>query len=555
VSGPAHPVDELRAGVERAASAVAGADAPGGVGPKSRPTLERPRQAEHGDYATNAAMLLAPLLKAPPRDVADRLAQELQSGLGGAVDRIEVAGPGFLNLFLSDAWYADALGHVLDAGERFGAGGARRYQNVDVEFVSANPTGPLHVGHARNAAFGDALARLLSFVGHDVTREFYINDYGSQVANFGRSVQARARGEEVPEDGYVGQYVATLALEIPAAATRPVDEVGAEAVAMMIERARESLHAFGVAFDVWFSERSLHDGDPSGVQHGFDVLEQQGHTFRADGALWLRTTDFGDDKDRVLERSSGEHTYFASDIAYAQNKRERGFDHMIYVLGADHHGYIGRMKAAFQALGGDPNALDLLIMQFVHLVRGGEKVSMSKRAGEFVTLDDLVEEIGVDASRWFLLNRSHDTTIEVDLELATSESAENPVYYVQYAHARIAAVLRKAGEARVDEALGAMTGSAAVPGIELHPSERALVQKLLAWPQEAVEAADRRAVHRIASYALELAQAFTAFYRDCLIVGAQPPALETFRLGLAVAAQRTIARALDLLGVSAPSEM
>ncbi|HEU4973968.1 MAG TPA: arginine--tRNA ligase [Baekduia sp.] len=565
MSAAAHPVAALRDAVERAATAAAGADAPA---PKSRPTLERPRQADHGDYATNAAMLLAPIMKAKPRDVADRLVVELESGLGASVDRIEVAGPGFLNLFLSDAWYVDALGHVLAAGDAFGAGGAERFLKIDVEFVSANPTGPLHVGHARNAAYGDALSALLSFVGHDVTREYYINDFGSQVVNLGRSVQARARGEEVPEDGYVGEYVATLALEIPDAATRPVDQVAADAVAMMIERARESLHAFGVEFDVWFSEKSLHETqlghEVSGVQHGFDVLEEQGRSYRSEGALWLRTTDFGDDKDRVLQRSTGDHTYFASDIAYAQNKRERGFDHMIYVLGADHHGYIGRMKAAYQALGGDPDTLDLLIMQFVHLVRGGEKVSMSKRAGEFVTLDDLVEEIGVDAARWFLLNRSHDTTIEVDLELAKSESSENPVYYVQYAHARIASVLRKAGEERVAEALGMLTAATSdegdahgisLPALELHPSERALISKLLAWPQETVEAADRRAVHRIATYALELAQAFTAFYRDCLVVGAEPRELETFRIGLSVAAQRTIAAALDLLGVSAPDEM
>jgi arginyl-tRNA synthetase len=546
-----HPVDLLRAAVEAAASAAAGEGAPA---PKSRPTLERPRQADHGDYATNAAMLLAPVMKAAPREVAGRLAEELTAGLGASLERVEVAGPGFLNLFLSDAWYLDALGHVLAAGDRFGAGGAPAFEKVNVEFVSANPTGPLHVGHARNAAYGDALSRLFSFVGHDVTREFYINDYGSQVANFGRSVQARARGEEVPEDGYVGEYVATLALEIEGAAERAVEEVGAEAVAMMVARARASLHAFGVEFDVWFSEQSLHERDGSGrsgVSHGFDVLAEQGHSFTSEGALWLRTTDFGDDKDRVIERSSGEHTYFASDIAYAQNKRERGFDRMVYVLGADHHGYIGRMRAAYEALGGDPDRLDLLIMQFVHLVRAGEKVSMSKRAGEFVTLDDLVEEIGVDASRWFLLNRSHDTTIELDLALATSESAENPVYYVQYAHARIAGVLRKAGTERVDAALAA----GAPAGLELHPSERALISKLLAWPQEAIEAADRRAVHRIASYAYELAQAFTAFYRDCQVVDVEPEELESFRIALSVAAQRTIARALDLLGVSAPGEM
>jgi len=546
-----HPVDELRAAVERAAKATAGEDAPE---PKSRPTLERPRQAEHGDYATNAAMLLAPVMGAKPREIADRLAKELADGLGDRLARVEVAGPGFLNLFLADAWYADALKHVLEAGDRFGAGGAESFKSINLEFVSANPTGPLHVGHARNAAYGDALARLLSFVGHDVTREYYINDFGSQVRNLGLSVQARACGEEIPEDGYQGEYVSTLALEIKDAADRPVEEVADEAVAMMLERAKDSLHAFGVEFDVWFSERSLHEergGEPSAVRHAFDVLRERGHLYEQDGATWLRTTEFGDDKDRVVQRSNGDYTYFASDIAYAQNKRERGFDHMIYILGADHHGYVARMKAAYQALGGDPDTLDLLIMQFVHLVRGGEKVQMSKRAGEYVTLDDLMEEIGVDAARWFLLNRSHDTTIEVDLELAKSESSENPVYYVQYAHARIAQVLAKAGEERVEEALR----EPAAEGLELHPSERALVMKLLAWPEEVTEAAERRAVHRVAAYALELAQVFTAFYRDCRIVGADTPELGSFRLALAVATKRTIARALDLLGVSAPESM
>jgi arginyl-tRNA synthetase len=547
-----HPVATLRAAVERAATSVAGADAPA---PKSAPTLERPRQTGHGDYATNAAMLLAPVVRSNPREVADRLADELRGTLGGTLERVEVAGPGFLNLFLADPWYADALAHVLAAG-RFGSGGAAPdFETINVEFVSANPTGPVHVGHARNAAYGDALARLLSFAGHAITREYYINDYGTQVLNLGRSVQARARGEEVPEDGYIGDYVAALALEIPGAADRPVEDIAQDAVDLMVDRIKSSLHAFGVEFDVWFSERSLHEsGDdaPSGVQHGFEVLERQGHSYRSEGALWLRTTDFGDDKNRVLERSSGDHTYFASDIAYAQHKREREFQRMIYVLGADHHGYIGRMKAAFQALGGEPDALELLIMQFVHLLRGEERASMSKRAGEFVTLDDLIEEIGVDAARWFLLNRSHDTTIDLDLQLATQESADNPVYYVQYAHARIASVLRKAGEERVDAAVAA----AGKPlGAELHPSERALILKLLAWPQEAAEAAERRAVHRVAAYALELAQAFTAFYRDCQIVGAEPASVEDFRLALSVATRRVIAQALDLLGVSAPDEM
>jgi arginyl-tRNA synthetase len=312
-------------------------------------------------------------------------------------------------------------------------------------------------------------------------------------------------------------------------------------VARMVERAKESLRAFGVEFDVWFSEASLH---PGGVEHAFEQLEKQGQTFRADGALWVRTTDHGDDKDRVIERSDGEHTYLASDIAYHQNKRERGFDRLIDVWGADHHGYVQRMKATFEALGGDPDKLELIIMQFIHLVERGERAQMSKRSGEFVGLDELVEQIGVDAARWFLLARSHDTTVDLDLDLAREQSAENPVYYVQYAHARIESVKRKAGDAPRDT-------DPARPG-ELHPSERALVQKLLTFPEEVREAADRRAPHRIASYALELAQTFTAFYRDCQIVGSDE---QPFRLALSDAAQSVLARSLSLLGVSAPLEM
>jgi arginyl-tRNA synthetase len=530
------PVADLRDAVQRAATAAVGSAPPVTV-------LERPRQADHGDYATNVAMTLAKTAGAPPRDVAGRVAEKLAFELGAALTRTEVAGPGFLNLFLADAWYGDALAHILD-DPHFGSGGVGdRAQRMNVEFVSANPTGPLHVGHARHAAFGDALARLLAFAGHDVTREYYINDFGSQIHNLGLSVQARARGDKVPDDGYVGDYVAALALEIPGAATDPVDVVADRAVAALLERNRESLHAFGVEFDVWFSERSLHEGHPSGVEHALDVLRERGFAYESEGALWMRTTDFGDDKDRVLVRSTGEHTYFASDVAYALSKWERGFEHMIYVLGADHHGYIKRMKAVFQAFGGNPDAIDILIMQFVHLMRGDEKKSMSKRAGEFVTLDDLTEEIGVDPARWYLLSRSHDTTIEVDLELARSQSSENPVYYVQYAHARIASVLRRVGD---DPELDTE------PRGELHPSERALILKLLAWPGEVTEAADRRAVHRIEGYVLELAQTFTAFYRDCQVIGSEQQA---FRLALSVATQRTIAEALDLLGVSAPSEM
>jgi arginyl-tRNA synthetase len=536
------PLDDLRAAVEAAAAELRN----GGAAPGAAPTLERPKRADHGDYSTNAAMLLAPALKAPPREIAGRLGEALTRRLGDQVERVEVAGPGFLNVFLADQWYANAAAHVLEAGDRFGAGGADPAERVLVEFVSSNPTGPMHVGHARNAAYGDALARLLSFRGHHVEREFYVNDYGTQARLFGESIQARARGEDVPEGGYVGEYVAELAAEIPEAATADVETVARRGIQLMLERARETLERFRVHMDHWFSERTLHetpeDAVQSLVQHAFEELERQGNSYRSEGALWVRTSRYGDDKDRVIERSSGQHTYFASDIAYHQEKRERGFDRLIDVWGADHHGYVQRMKAMFEALGGDPDRLELLIMQFVHLVEGGGRASMSKRAGEFVTLDDLIAQIGVDAARWFLLARSHDTTIDLDLDLAREQSSENPVYYVQYAHARIASILREASDRE-------RSFEARHP---LHPSERELIKKLLTFPAEVAEAADRRAPHRIATYALALAQSFTAFYRDCRVLGVPE---EPFRLALCDATRHVTARALDLLGIAAPEQM
>ena len=541
------PLSDLRAAVQSAAAALTES----GNGVSVAPTLERPKKADFGDYSTNAALLLALVLGAKPRDVADRLRDELTRRLEGRVERMDVAGPGFLNLFLSDEWHQRAADHVLTAGEAWGGGGAQPAERILVEFVSANPTGPLHVGHARNAAYGDALARILEFRGHAVCREYYVNDFGTQALKLGESIQARAAGRDVPEDGYPGEYVAELAAAIPEAATLPVDEVARRGIDLMVERIGASLDNFRVSFDSWFAEHRLHDGESSLVRHAFDVLESQENTYRSEGALWLRTSAFGDDKDRVLERSSGDHTYFASDIAYHQEKRERGFDRLIDVLGADHHGYVGRMHAAFQALGGESDRLELLIMQFVHLVSRGERSSMSKRAGQFVTLDDLVTEIGVDAARWFLLARSHDTTIDLDLDLAREQSNDNPVYYVQYAHARICSVLERVGEERVREALAATPG----PRPPMEVAERELVKKLLAFPGEVAEAEARRSPHRIAVYALELAQAFTAFYRDCKVVGAEPVEVETARIRLCVAVRATIARALELLGVSAPGSM
>jgi arginyl-tRNA synthetase len=318
----------------------------------------------------------------------------------------------------------------------------------------------------------------------------------------------------------------------------------------MLDSIKATLRAYRVAFDVFFSERSLHEGRPSAVERAAERLSEEGHLYRSDGALWLRTTTFGDDKDRVLERSTGQPTYFAADVAYAEHKLERGFDTLVIPRGSDHHGYVGRMKAVMATLGADPERLEIPILQFVHIVEGGARASMSKRRGEFITLEELIGEIGVDATRYFMLSRSNDSTVDLDLDLARRESAENPVYYIQYAHARIASMRRKAGEQRVAAALGA-----AGLDVELHPAERALVKKLLAFPDEVAEAAQRRAPHRVAAYALELAQAFTAFYRDCQVVGAEPAALEDWRLRLSVVAQRTIARALDLLGVRAPDDM
>ncbi len=427
-------------------------------------TLERPPKANFGDYSTNAALLLAPRLGVPPRETAQRLGAELVELVGEEIEHFEVAGPGFVNLFMADRWLRRALAAMLQAGESYGAGGARRGERILVEFVSANPTGPMHVGHARNAAYGDALARLLALHGHEVMREFYVNDAGSQVAKLGESILALANGKQVPEDGYKGEYVGELAERLEGAATTQPTQLGKAAVDLMVQRMRASLEGFGVHdFDHWQYESELHEGSPSRVEHALALLEAEGHTYRSEGALWLRTTEFGDDKDRVLVRSSGEHTYFASDIAYHQDKRERGYERQIDVWGADHHGYVARMKAAYEALGGDPGHLEMLIMQLVHLVRRGERTQMSKRAGEFVTLDDLIGEIGVDAARWYLLSRSHDTTIDLDLDLARAQSSENPVYYVQYAHARIASMLTKAGIERVAAALE-QAGAGGPPG-------------------------------------------------------------------------------------------
>ena len=536
------PIEELRAAVQAAA-----ADLGDGA---TAPSLERPRKAGFGDFSTNAAMLMAPALKAPPREIAEKLGAALTERLGEQVERVEVAGPGFLNIFLADAWYTAAAAQILAAGDAYGGNQADPPEKIQVEFISANPTGPLTAASGRHGAFGDALCRLLSFMGNEVKSEYYFNDAGGQIDRLALSIQARARGEDPPEDGYQGDYIQEIADAIPGAADMPLGELAPKGVALVMERIRATLKKFRIEFDGWFLERSLRDGDPSPVQRGFARLDEQGTTYRADGALWLRTSAAGDDKDRVIERSSGEPTYFAADVAYTESKLERGFERLFIVLGSDHHGYVARMKAIMASLGRDPDRLEIPILQFVHIVERGERASMSKRRGDFITLDDLIDEIGVDATRFFMLQRSQDSTVDLDLELAVKESPENPVYYVQYAHARCANILGKVGEERV---------AAALPlepvNLSLEPAERELTGKLLAFPAIVAEAAERRAPHRIATYAHELAQALAAFYRDCPVRDAEPEELKSFRIGLVVATKRTLARSLDLLGVSAPESM
>ena len=542
-------IAELRSAVNQAARALRDGEP---TGPE--PSLDRPPKVELGDYSSNAAMLLAAPLGESPRDVAERLRVELERELAaaGSIERIEVAGPGFVNLFLSDAWYRRAMAALGAAGERLGPAPTASPERILVEFVSANPTGPLHVGGGRHAAYGDALVRLLEAVGHEVRREFYVNDAGGQVERFAHSIAARMTGGEVPEDGYEGAYVAELAERLAAEGVDPADTevLGRRGVELVLEGVRATLDRFGVRFDTWFSERDLYERGE--VDAALSQLDQNGHTYRSEGALWLRTTEFGDDKDRVLIRAGGEPTYLAADVAYHWDKLERGFERLIDVLGADHHGYVPRLRAAIAALGADPDAFEALIMRLVHIVEGGERAQMSKRSGDFVSLDELLDDIGPDAARWFMLWRSHDTTVDLDLELARRESSENPVYYVQYAHARIASILRKAGEGAERAAAEPGAGDSPAP---LEPAERELIKRLLEFPDEVRESAARRAPHRICAYAMAVAADFHAFYRDCQVVGAEGEGVERSRLALCLYVKRTIAASLGLLGISAPERM
>jgi len=533
-------------GVLRRAIADSAAGLHGGI-PEA--TLERPPRAEFGDYSTNAAMLAAPLLGRPPREVAADLAAGVESRLGDRLDRVEIAGPGFLNLYMSESWMRGAVAYMGARGREFGSGLTTRPVNVLVEFVSANPTGPLTVASGRHLAFGDSLARILDFAGHRVSREYYLNDAGAQIDLFGASIAARIAGADVPEGGYEGDYVAELgeriAAETPEAAADP-QLLRARGVELMLESIKETLSRARVRYDTWSSEQELHDADA--INSAIADLRDRNLVYDTDGAVWLRTSEFGDDKDRVLIRADGTPTYFAADIAYHRDKLQRGFDLLINVLGADHHGYINRMRAAIVALGAPGEAFEAEIMQMVNLVEGGERARMSKRRGDFAKLDDLLDDIGTDATRFFMLMRSHDTPIDIDLEVARAHSSDNPVYYAQYAHARICSLFRAAAEK------GGGDDDLPVPEGSLEPAERALIARLLEMPDQINRAGTKREPHGIATYVREVAADFHAFYRDARVVGAGP-GLEPARLAVCAATRDVIATLLDLLGVEAPEEM
>lgn len=542
------PVSSLLEVVTEAARELSG-------DPSIAPALDPAPRPELGDFSSNAAMLMAGPLGRAPREIASELGEAVSGQLGDSLDRVEIAGPGFLNLFMTDAWYRDAVDGL--SGDSAPVPPTEKPEDVLVEFVSANPTGPLTAASGRHAAYGDAVVRLLTATGHKVGTEYYVNDGGSQVENFAASIAARMAGTEPPENGYQGEYVNQLAERAREQGIGPeeLDRLAREGVAWMVESIRGSLDGFGVRMDLFFSERSLYEDGL--VEKGLARLREAGHTFEEDGALWLRTTEFGDDKDRVLVRSGGEPTYFGADVAYHADKIERGHLRLLDVLGADHHGYVARMDAAIHSLGKEDVRFEARILQMIHLVEGGKRTKMSKRAGDIVTLDDLVDDIGVDAARFFLLQRSHDSTMDLDLDLARSQSSDNPVYYVQYAHARIQSILRKAAD-RPDTGSGPPdTGDGGTPtgAAPVEPAERALIALLLALPAEVHQAADRRAPHRICAYSTEVAAAFHAFYRDCQVVDAPGEGVEAARLALCESTAATLRSTLGLLGISAPESM
>jgi arginyl-tRNA synthetase len=534
---------------------------PGLPAKDGRPTVEveRPADPIHGDFASNLAMKLARPYRMAPLAIASALAAALTDEIARdpgstPIATAEAAAPGFLNVSLADHALESVIAGVLAAPDGWGRVVPIRPRSVNVEFVSANPTGPLHVGNARGAFIGDLLCRVLEAGGQRITREYYFNDVGGQIPNLGASIAAIRRGEAVPENGYHGDYVHELAAAVTDDLWSEATKAGADtsgvlghwAALRVREGIERSLASLGVRFDVWTTEASVH---ASGwVDRAIERLRAAGHVYEQDGAIWFRSTEFGDDKDRVIIRSNGEPTYFAADIGYVTEKFSRGFDHLIYVWGADHHGTVARLRNAAKAMGYDPDAVQVLLYSWVRFVRDGVEVSMSKRAGDFITLDELLGEIGVDSARWFFASRSANTGIDFDIELAKKQSSENPVYYVQYAHARIASIVRKASEA-------GMRPADTVAGWLTEAPEAALARAVARFPEVIEDAVAAEETHGITAYATELATTFHAFYRDARVVDAGAPERSAARLALAGAARITLANALGLLGISAPESM
>ena len=520
--------------------------------------LERPKNREHGDYASSIALALAKSEGKSPREIAELIKAGLEAQNG--IAKVEIAGPGFINITLSKSSQGAIVARVLAEGEKFGEVKTLAGVKINLEFISANPTGPLHLGHTRWAAVGDALASVLAAAGAQVTREFYINDRGNQMDLFGASIRAVALNQPRPEDGYQGEYIKDLAKLIVAQHPEYVDLPEGESIAafreagysLQLQEQKDVLDNFGTHFDIWFSERSLHSGDA--LAKSIAKLKAQGHLFELEGATWLRTTDFGDDKDRVLVKSGGELTYFASDTAYYIDKRERGFDICIYMLGADHHGYVGRLKATAACAGDNPEYnIHVLIGQLVKIMEGGVELKLSKRAGTIITLEELVEKVGVDAARYTLIRYPVDTPMVLDIDLLKRRTNDNPVYYVQYAHARIAAVLRNAKELGV--AFGIENFD---PELLTHERERELLGGLAHYPEIVRSAAELRQPHRVARFIEELATLYHGFYSDCRVLPMgeeKPSAIHSTRATLCEATRQTISNGLSLLGVSAPERM
>ncbi len=520
--------------------------------------LDRPKNRDHGDYASSIALALAKPSGKSPREIAEIIAAGLSAHKD--IEKVDIAGPGFINITVAKAAQGAVIVQALTQGDKYGVGTVMDGVAINLEFISANPTGPLHLGHTRWAAVGDALGRVLTAAGARVTREFYINDRGVQMDKFGASIRAAALGLPTPEDGYHGEYIQDLAQQIvashPDLTSLPEEEANAAfrdvGYALQLKQQQDVLDAFGTHFDIWFSEKSLYENDF--FKHTQEKLVAKGHVFIHEGATWLRTTDFGDDKDRVMLKSDGSFAYFASDSAYYISKRERGFDICIYMLGADHHGYMGRLKALAACAGDDPNYnVEILIGQLVKIMENGEEVKLSKRAGTIITLEELVEKVGVDAARYTLIRYPVDTPMVMDVDLLRSRTNENPVYYVQYAHARICAVLRNAAD------LGVKSGLDSVhPELLVHERERELIGALGEYPRVVASAAELREPHRVARYVEELAGVYHRFYADCRVLpmGDETPSeLHSARATLCKATAQVIANGLGLLGVSAPEKM